>query len=129
VWGRNEKLWRPSVPGTSRAQSKNRQAEEWALPTARWPFDRPTDGSGQGSDVVTYDETEVPPSEYKGSLIAKIRSKAVIAENLSTGESQRFDSAKLASEALGVHRSSISCVINGKAKSAKGYTFHLADGA
>ncbi len=77
----------------------------------------------------TYDETEVPPSEYKGSLVAKIRSKAVIAENLSTGESQRFDSAKLASEALGVHRSSISCIINGKAKSVKGYTFRLADGA
>jgi predicted XRE-type DNA-binding protein len=73
----------------------------------------------------TYDLSEKPPTEYKGTLVAKYRSKAVIAEHIETGQTQYFDSAKLASEALNIQRSSISSIINGKRKSAKGYIFRL----
>ena len=77
----------------------------------------------------TYDEAGVPPTEYGGFLVAKHRSEAVIAETLSTGETQQYDSAKEASKITGVHRSSISLIINGKKLSAKGYTFRRADGS
>jgi predicted XRE-type DNA-binding protein len=73
----------------------------------------------------TYDLSEKPPTEYKGTLVAKYRSKAVIAEHIETGQVQYFDSAKLASEALKIQRSSISNIINGKRESAKGYTFRV----
>lgn len=77
----------------------------------------------------TYDLSEQPPTEYKGTLVAKYRSKAVIAEHIDSGQTLHFDSAKLASEALKIQRSSISNIINGKKQSAKGYTFRLGEGS
>ena len=58
-------------------------------------------------------------------LVAIARSKAVIATRIETGIEARFESAKSAGEALGVHRSAISQVIKGKSKSAKGFTFRF----
>jgi hypothetical protein len=67
-----------------------------------------------------------PPSKFKGALVAEARSKPIYAIELATGKETRFDSAKKAEEALGIHRSSISNIIKGKAKSSKGYGFRLA---
>jgi predicted XRE-type DNA-binding protein len=74
----------------------------------------------------THDGAEKPPTEYAGALVAKYKSIPVIAENIETGEIQRFANAKRASEALGIQRSSISNIIRGKRKNAKGYTFRKA---
>lgn len=73
----------------------------------------------------TYDEAAPRPELYFASLVAKHRSKAVVAKNLQTGEETTFPSAKAASIALGVQRSSISLIVQGKTASAKGYTFRL----
>ena len=73
----------------------------------------------------TYDEAEPRPQLYFASLVAKHRSKAVVARNLQTGEETTFPSAKAASAALGVQRSSISVIVRGKKAAAKGYTFRL----
>lgn len=74
----------------------------------------------------TLKESEKPPSKFKGALVAEARSKAIYAIELATGKETRFDSAKQAEGALGVHRSSISNIIKGKSKSSKGYKFRLA---
>ncbi len=71
-------------------------------------------------------EAEKPPEKFKGALVAEARSKPIYAIDLATGEQTRFDSAKQAEEALGIHRSSISNIIKGKSKSSKGYSFRLA---
>jgi len=73
----------------------------------------------------TYDEAEPRPELYFASLVAKHRSKAVVAKNLQTGEETIFPNAKAASAALGVQRSSISLIAQGKKAAAKGYTFRV----
>ena len=74
----------------------------------------------------TYDPDGTAPTDYKGALVAKARSKAVIAKNLATGQETTFVSAKDAAEALSMSRATISFNINGKLKSAKGYNFRFA---
>jgi len=71
----------------------------------------------------TCDERAAPPTKYKGALVAKYKSIPVIAEELKTGNIQRFDSGKSASESLKINRSSISNILRGKKQNAKGYTF------
>lgn len=67
-----------------------------------------------------------PRRAHKGSLAARAHAKAVIAEDIKTGRTFEFSSGKAAAEKLGIHRSSISQAVNGKAKSAKGYRFRFA---
>ena len=74
----------------------------------------------------TYDKTTTPPTAFKGALVARARSKAVVATNLATGVEQVFSSAKAAAEALGMSRASISYVISGKKSTVKGYRFRFA---
>ena len=74
----------------------------------------------------SYENDKAPPKLFKGALVAKARSKAVLAVHLENGREQRFDSAKVAAETLGLSRAAISMVISGKRKSIKGYMFRLA---
>lgn len=74
----------------------------------------------------SYDKTASPPKEFKGALVAKARSKPVVAINITTGLEQNYDSAKSAAKDLGMSRASISFVISGKMKAAKGYKFRLS---
>lgn len=74
----------------------------------------------------THDENAIPPSEYKGALVAKARSKPVDVENIITGEITRYDSAKAAGETLSIHRSQISLAIKNK-KPLRNYKFRFAD--
>ena len=74
----------------------------------------------------TYDPDGVAPTQYKGALVAKARSKAVIATELATGAETTFSSAKEAAAALLMSRATISFNISGKLKSAKGYSFRFA---
>jgi hypothetical protein len=74
----------------------------------------------------SYSRDENPPTEYKGALVAKARSKPVVATSIDTGIEQIFDSAKVAADALGMSRSLICLAIQGKRKSAKGYQFRFA---
>lgn len=71
----------------------------------------------------TYDENVAPPTEVKGALVAKARSKAVVAVDVATGQHTQYPSAKAAAETLGVSRAAISKVISGSLGSAKGYKF------
>lgn len=71
----------------------------------------------------TYDEKGKPPTEVKGALVAKARSKPVLAINISTKQQTEYPSAKVAAEVLGVSRAAISKVISGSLGSAKGYKF------
>lgn len=68
-----------------------------------------------------------PPVKFKGALVAEARSKPIYAINIETKEETLFNSAKEAGTALGIHRSSISNIIKDKTKTAKGYSFRLAD--
>lgn len=74
----------------------------------------------------TLDNSERPPNKFKGALVAEARSKPVFAIELNSGKEIYFESAKQAEKTLGIHRSSISNIIKGKAKSSKGYSFRLA---
>ena len=71
----------------------------------------------------TYDENQEPPSDFKGALVAKARSKPILATNVTTNQQIKYPSAKAAAEALGVSRAAISKVIGGSLGSAKGYKF------
>ena len=73
----------------------------------------------------TYKRDADPPKEYKGALVAKARSKAIVATEIATGLEERYDSAKDAALKLGMSRASISFVISGKLKSIKGYRFRF----
>lgn len=53
--------------------------------------------------------------------------KPVVATNLKTGESTRFESAADVERKLGINHSSVQKVCVGKQKSAKGYTFKYAE--
>lgn len=74
----------------------------------------------------SYKKDVDPPKEYRGALVAKARSKAIVAIEIATGKEVRFNSAKEAALQLGMSRASISVVISGKLKSAKGYLFRFA---
>jgi len=76
-----------------------------------------------GKWFFSYDPKLKPPSVYGGALVAKARSVAIEAENLKTGKVTRFASGKAASNVLGIHRSSISLVLNRKRKEVGGYAF------
>ena len=73
----------------------------------------------------SYDEKSIPPSEFKGALVAKARSKPVVATELNTGFEHRFDSAKAASLALNISRAAISKSISGQLSLVKGYKFRF----
>ncbi len=73
----------------------------------------------------SFEKDALPPTEYKFALVAKARSKAVVAI-APDGTEQIFESAKAAAEVLGISRALISCVIAGKRKLAKGYRFRFA---
>lgn len=73
-----------------------------------------------------YNPDLVAPTEYKGALVAKARSKAVIAIELKTGHEQWYDSAKAASIVLNISRAAISFSISGKKPTVKGYRFKFA---
>lgn len=73
----------------------------------------------------SYDPSAKAPQEYKGALVAKARSKAIVSTNLLTGQKTTFPSAKDASEALSISRASISFVISGRFDSIKGYKFQF----
>lgn len=75
----------------------------------------------------SYNEHESPPEMFGNKLVAKARSKSVIAINLETLEERVFESAKEAGEALGMCRSAISQVIAGKKRASKGYVFKFRD--
>jgi hypothetical protein len=74
----------------------------------------------------SYKKYENPPKEYRGALVAKARSKAIVATEMATGKEVSFDSAKEAALQLGMSRASISYVISGKLGSVKGYKFRFA---
>jgi hypothetical protein len=74
----------------------------------------------------TYDKSGIPPTDFKGALVAKARSIPVIATEISTGIKMEYSSAKLASAQLGMSRAAISKVIKGELKSVKGYIFKFA---
>ncbi len=63
------------------------------------------------------------PNLFKGALVAKSRSKPIVATCLATGERSEFPNGKMASMALGVHRSAISQILQGKRSSSCGFTF------
>lgn len=73
----------------------------------------------------TYDQNEKPPTEVKGALVAKARSKAVIAIKVSTNQQTEYPSAKAAAEDLGMSRAAISKVISGGLEVVKGYKFRF----
>lgn len=75
----------------------------------------------------SYDPSAPAPLEFKGALVAKARSKAIVAINLLTGEETTFPSAKAASETLSISRASISFAISGRFESIKGYKFRFHD--
>jgi hypothetical protein len=74
----------------------------------------------------SYSKTEEPPKDYKGALVAKARSKPVVATQIATGSEQDYPNAKIAAAALGVSRAAISKAINGQLSVVKGYRFRLA---
>jgi len=74
----------------------------------------------------SYDSEAVAPTEFKGALVAKARSKGVIAIQINTGEQFYFTSAKTASASLGMSRAAISKSANGITPFVKGYQFRFA---
>jgi hypothetical protein len=86
--------------------------------------------SGQRISAInwwfSHDKAAVPPKKFKGALVAEARSKPVIATKIATGQEQKFDSGKTAAKALGVSTASVSYVLSGKKKAAKGYKFRLS---
>jgi hypothetical protein len=74
----------------------------------------------------SFDDSAPPPTEFKGVLVAKARSKPVIARNNVTGAEQEYPSAKMAAADLGISRAAISKVIKGELKAAKGFHFRFA---
>ncbi len=108
-------------------EEKVQQDIEWAkkisLQIAEGLFGYTGIEKNEMARMLTYNEADTPPTAYKGNLVVRKRSKPVIAEDIKTGETLEFSSGKAAAAELGVHRSAISQVISGKAKSAKGYRF------
>ena len=74
----------------------------------------------------SYEKSATPPTEFKSALVAKARSKPVVAVNLATRDEHEYPSAKTAAAALGVSRAAISYVIKGRLKAVKGFGFRFA---
>jgi hypothetical protein len=74
----------------------------------------------------SYDKAAAPPKEYKEALVAKARSKPVIATQIATGNEHSYPNAKTASAALGMSRAAISKAIKGHLGAVKGYRFRFA---
>ena len=74
----------------------------------------------------TFRKDADPPKVYKSALVARARSKAIVATEIATGIEARYDSAKKAALHLKMSRASISFVISGKFNSIKGYRFRFA---
>lgn len=74
----------------------------------------------------SYEINAHPPKEYKGALVSKARSKAIVAIEIATGKEVKYESAKVAALQLGMSRASISYVISGKLGYVKGYKFRFA---
>jgi plasmid maintenance system antidote protein VapI len=79
-----------------------------------------------GNWWFTYLNDTQPPTEYKGALVARARSKPVVAVEIATGAEQTFGSAKAAAEALGISRAAISYVISGRKAAVRGFAFRFA---
>ena len=75
----------------------------------------------------SYKKDALPPNEYKGALVAKARSKPVVATHIATCTVKRYDSAKAAAAELGMSRAAISKSINNGGKPTMGYSFNFAD--
>lgn len=73
----------------------------------------------------SYDKNALPPTKFKGALVAEARSKPIVAIEISTNKETPFKSAKEAEVTLGIHRSTISNILKGKQESSKGYRFRL----
>lgn len=73
-----------------------------------------------------YRKDAPPPTEYKSALVAKARSKAVIATDITTGKVKRYDSAKAAAAELGMSRAAISKSIKNGGTPTMGYSFAFA---
>ncbi len=74
----------------------------------------------------SHDKLMKPPALHGSTLVAKARSKALIATNLATNKSVQYASAKVAAEQLGMSRAAISKSIKAGSKPVKGYTFRFA---
>jgi hypothetical protein len=74
----------------------------------------------------THDDEASPPALTGSALVAKARSKPVIAISIEIGNETHFESAKAAAKSLGLHRSAISRVLSGKASSTQGFAFKFA---
>ncbi len=111
-------------------EAKVRQDIEWAkqisLQIAEGLFGYTGIEKNEMAKTLTCNEADTPTTAYKGNLVARKRSKPVIAEDIKTGKTFEFGSGTAAAAELGVHRSTISQVISGKVKSAKGYRFRFA---
>lgn len=57
----------------------------------------------------------------------KEKTKPVVATNIETGETIRFESAAEVERVLGIDHSSVPKICTGRQKTAKGYTFHYAE--
>jgi len=75
----------------------------------------------------SYKKDAMPPTEYKGVLVAKARSKAVIATHVATSTVKHYGSAKAAASDLGMSRAAISKSIKNGGKPTMGYSFNFAD--
>ncbi len=82
--------------------------------------------TSSGGWWFSYEEHKNQPELHGNALVAKARSKAVIATNSISGKSIQYESAKVAAEKLGMSRAAISKSIKSGSKPAKGYSFKLA---
>ena len=73
----------------------------------------------------TYDFKAKPPAHFGKASVRFYKEQPVMAAELKTGKKSAFASAKAASEALGIARSSISLILNPEhpKTAAQGYTF------
>ena len=111
-------------------KKKVQQDIEWAkkisLQVAEGLFGYTGVEKNEMAKALTCNEAYTLPTAYKGSPVARTRSKPVIAIDIKTGETFEFSSGTAAAVELGVHGSAISQVVSGKRKSTKGYRFRFA---
>lgn len=79
-----------------------------------------------GGYWLSYRQRAKPPKLYGGSLVAKLRSKPVVATNVATGKKRTYPSAKIAGAALGMSRAAICLAVHSKLKASKGWRFRFA---
>ncbi len=76
-----------------------------------------------GGWYFSFQKDAEPPVLTGFEIVAKARSKPVVAINLFTGERFNYHSAKAAAEVLGMSRAAISKILSGDLSSAKGWRF------